>query len=343
MGTQLCGKETKDFLDRVLARGDRYAAKFSAQEASFLEQCARIHCDSKTLVVDLGCGNGMLALLCSLVFKGSSLGVDRRTPHDNCRAELFFTEPPWRDLVDFHRMEICASESRKVWERIQEIARERSLDKVLIICKHLCGAGSDYCIRFIREILTITTTSPQQESNLQLLGAIFTTCCTHKIPDPDNDGRDLRFYLGEYYNNNTTTTTSDYDYCPEVRSEDRFSQLCKWAAWRNTANGKGGENFSPAHTRVAELVEDLVQAPRLRALARLPGCRVVEQLRFTEQSMQDRLVICQLGERDGCTIASGKTTSTTTSLSERLAAVEASIGVENIPLRLRQADGSELL
>ena len=31
------------------------------------------------------------------------------------------------------------------------------------------------------------------------MGAVFATCCSHKIPDRENAGKDMEFYLDFYY------------------------------------------------------------------------------------------------------------------------------------------------
>lgn len=298
--TQHARISTQNFVREFFERGEKYAEKFTDQEASFLEHLCQLGCDEDTILLDLGCGNGTLAILASLVFGCHSVGVDRRTPHDNCRGELYFVGGNFDEDVKFTRMETCVSKGELIWEEIQKISQtsNRTTSKILIMCKHLCGAGSDHCIRFVEDLVGRTKTSSSK--TFSFTGAVFTTCCTHKIPDPEQSGKDLRFYLDYYYSSSSDPNSSlSCVPCDKLVPEEKlFSQLCKWAAWRNTANC-AKSRFSPEHDMVGSLVEDLVQEPRLRKLRKVVG--EVRQIRFTPKSLQDRLVIARgMGASDGC-------------------------------------------
>ncbi|CAD7946758.1 unnamed protein product [Amoebophrya sp. A25] len=335
---ELPSARSLQFVDDFFRRGQHYAAKFSAQEASLLEQLHRLECDGDTIVIDLGCGNATLVILAHLVFGSYAVGIDRRTPHANCQGERYFTDfnPP----IDFLRIEDCVSRWQAIWSMIEsEVVRKHFIMgrrdhvqkakqiKLVVLCKHLCGTGTDYCIQFMEKLSQITKVDDTVD--ITLAGAVFATCCTHKI-STDPSGTDLRFFV-KYYGASTThgTSAAVSDSCenltraheddnstttsssslpsptrrPGASSADfqtpllsshipEFSQLCRWAAWRNTEQSADSK-LSEEHIRIAEICDDVVQAMRMKKLRSF--FRTVRQITYvpTSNSMQNRAIICE--------------------------------------------------
>lgn len=120
-------------------------------------------------------------------------------------------------------MESCVSESSKIFtEEIKPLMDQNNLKKIVVICKHLCGTGTDYCIRFLEEL-----TELGKSSNFEFLGAVFATCCSHKIPF-GNGGEDLAFFQ-EFYREGWNGEMG------EDRLKEELEQMCKWVSWRNTS------------------------------------------------------------------------------------------------------------
>ncbi|CAD7950473.1 unnamed protein product [Amoebophrya sp. A120] len=317
---QHCSKQALQFVESFFIRGENYAQKFSAQEASLLEQLYKLNCDSETVIIDLGCGNATLVLLAGLIFNSFAVGVDRRTPHENCQGEFYFPKEKFPELK-FKRLEQCVStvlpDILKLLREINEAAAAEKLRpyrKVIILCKHLCGAGTDYCIRFMENLgrelaLEDESTKDEHKNSMYLHGAVFASCCTHKI-STDPEKRDLKFFT-DYYDivssvaeedtasasedvgkKSESTSTKTSTNPSRTNKQHIFAQLCKWAAWRNTEQSVDSK-LSTEHIKIAEVCDDLVQALRMEKLRTF--FKSVSQIVYVplSNSMQNRAIVCR--------------------------------------------------
>lgn len=118
----------------------------------------------------MGAGNCSLVILAALIFGGIAMGVDRRTPNANCQAELYYDNAGFSMAEMFMRLECCVSESDWIWEKVDGFMKARNKSKIVVICKHLCGTGSDYCIKFLGELHDRSVKKSGGNQNLTFLG-----------------------------------------------------------------------------------------------------------------------------------------------------------------------------
>merc|ERR1712060_53438 len=120
------------------------------------------------------------------------------------------------------------------------------------------------------------------ECSVKLLGAVFATCCGHKIGATDRETF-AAFHVGDSYLDELTGSDP-----ARLRS---FLTLCtRCVAWRTTATALGNRILS-SQVRAAELFEDALQQPRLNLLRRL--FPAVEEVMFVPQarSPQNRCLV----------------------------------------------------
>jgi len=127
-----------------------------------------------------------------------------------------------------------------------------------------------------------------------LLGAIFATCCGHKI-----GGADRELYAAMHHQDS-------YLHGLTLGDSERLLQLLalctRCISWRTTA-GANANRILPSQVRAAELFEDALQQPRLNLLRRLfPAAQEVAFI-DAARSPQNRCLVA--GTEEGVAMASG--------------------------------------
>eukprot|EP01062_Namystynia_karyoxenos_P059703 TRINITY_DN5111_c2_g1_i5.p1 TRINITY_DN5111_c2_g1~~TRINITY_DN5111_c2_g1_i5.p1 ORF type:complete len:473 (+),score=150.09 TRINITY_DN5111_c2_g1_i5:57-1421(+) len=247
----------------VLDRVDKYQAKMAPQEYSLLHKLWRV-CGGDlagVAVIDIGGGNGCLAVLCALLLGVVSLIIDRDPPPDALRAELSIPEGAaarGRVLrMDADVAEVCPS----ALERLGGLGVQR----VVLLSKHLCGMGTDLAVGLSARLL-----EGPHPGGPRTVGMVAATCCGHKISDPAAFAALYRGCWG----------AAEADALPLAR-------LCAaHVSWRTTtydAKAHSTVQHSPLwrHQQLlAELFEDVLQAPRAARLRRL--FPAVSEVRFAD-------------------------------------------------------------
>eukprot|EP00927_Polykrikos_kofoidii_P065035 TRINITY_DN60833_c0_g1_i1.p1 TRINITY_DN60833_c0_g1~~TRINITY_DN60833_c0_g1_i1.p1 ORF type:complete len:647 (-),score=140.19 TRINITY_DN60833_c0_g1_i1:36-1883(-) len=206
-------------------------------------------------IVDIGAGNGCLALLATLLIGGHALLIDITLPPDELRVELKLPEP-YRSRVLRITGDIAAVDvARDVWP----VLRRHGVRHAVVVAKHLCGVGTDLAATFVGAWRRSDAAASSSEG-VKLLGAAFATCCGHKIAAGDRViYRDLHqrdAYLARL-------TSGDV-----ARLDGLLSVCTRCVAWRTTA-GALQNRIIEAQVRAAELFEDFLQQPRLNLLREL--------------------------------------------------------------------------
>jgi len=223
--------ETK--ITNILDRPPKYAEKYIGQEASLIQKLYQMGVGPGDCVIDLGCCNGQLPLLTTYIFGSSAIGVDMETPREELCAENYVP-----DGIEqrFHRIEKNIQDDTLL-SQILEYAKELGATKLFVVCKHLCGTGTDLCLELVDKL--------QQSNGVQVMGCIIATCCYHKILN------DLETYQRLHDINHP-----------------HLDQLTKWTAWNATTQSLNNK-VTKNQVTYAVALEDMIQAPRIRYMKKL--------------------------------------------------------------------------
>mmetsp|Transcript_112849 Transcript_112849/g.319195 ORF Transcript_112849/g.319195 Transcript_112849/m.319195 type:complete len:548 (+) Transcript_112849:83-1726(+) len=290
-------------LGSMVDRPPKYQEKYLGQELSLIAKVWALAgggADAEgggqgccgTAIVDIGAGNGSLALLAALVLGGSAVLVDHTLPPDELRVELKVPEPLRGRILRING-DIADLDPRR---DLLPLLRRHGVSRAVVVAKHLCGVGTDHALRFVERWVRDAQELPVREAEdthdtaaeAKLVGAVFATCCGHKIGAADR---------GTY-----AELHGDDEYLAGLTGGDpeRLGALLaactRCVAWRTTA--KGADSRTTAlQVRAAELFEDVLQQPRLNRLRSL--FQVAEEVAFVpqESSPQNRCLVGGVAER----------------------------------------------
>jgi len=222
----VCHEQVENILDRP----PKYQEKYIQQEASLLQKLYQIGVGSGDCIIDLGCGNGTLALVSSYIFGSSAIGVDMETPREELCAESYIPEGVSNR---FRRIERNLRDA-ELFDELIAAATELGASRLCIVCKHLCGTGTDLCLSLVDKL--------QRASTFEVIGCIVATCCYHKI------SADLPTYIGLH-----------------GEQSPHLDQICRWTQWKATA--QSDINYiNPQQVLYAIEFEDMIQVARIRFL-----------------------------------------------------------------------------
>jgi len=226
----LWGPEKTDEMKKVLDRPEKYHNKMVGQETSLMQKLYQIGVGESDCVIDLGCGNGCFAITSTYVLGSSAIGVDMDTPTYDLCAETYIP----KDIPNrFRRIERNIREP-ELFTELLETAKELGAKRFVIVCKHLCGTGTDLCIALLKKL--------QEDCELPLLGCVIATCCQNKLVN------DLETYIDLY-----------------GPQPEHLEQISRWSTWKATAISS--DSFiSKQQITYAKAFEDCIQASRIRYL-----------------------------------------------------------------------------
>jgi len=152
------------------------------------------------------------------------------------------------------------------------------VSRVVFVAKHLCGVGADLALEFISRWSARTRsqvsghnactefggverggndgTDEGSPTGVTLLGAVIATCCAGKMSEGDY-GKFAEVHAGDVYL--SSFTGQDHSSLPCLL------KLCtRYSAWRTATRKVIG-----LQVRAAEVLEDVLQQPRLNLLRRI--------------------------------------------------------------------------
>mmetsp|Transcript_76577 Transcript_76577/g.175565 ORF Transcript_76577/g.175565 Transcript_76577/m.175565 type:complete len:334 (-) Transcript_76577:288-1289(-) len=224
-------------LRQILQRPQLYDDKYHAQEWSLLHKIYVLLGGDMTSagVIDIGAGNGSLALLVSALFGIPTTMVDRRCPRKELRAELFVPE----SLGQLLQRVTCDCADLDT-DAVLAALQARGVRRVVVVAKHLCGLGTDLALRWMEAL--------SQRQEVELVGCVVATCCVHKIAKADF-ANFVEWYRPAYEGSGTLAGRS---------LESLLSICCRFATWRTTANSATAVTTED-QVRLAEAFEDVIQ------------------------------------------------------------------------------------
>ena len=251
-------------LSEMIDRPPKYQEKYLGQEWSILTKLWALAGspageEGKDIaVVDIGAGNGSLAMLAALLLGGSAVLVDHTLPPEPLRVEGRLPEALKQRVlrVTGDVGDLDAQEA------LEPVLARHCLSRVVVIAKHLCGVGTDLALKLLRRWCRDGLTSDSHHADV--LGAVIATCCGHKIGA--EDARVYReIHAGDPYLGRITRCA------PESGQDsgrlEAFLGICtRCVAWRTTA-GASANRITDKQVRAAELFEDALQEPRTSAAA----------------------------------------------------------------------------
>lgn len=308
-------------LEQMIERPPKYQEKYCGQEISLLTKIwalagapsstADPNATPELAIVDIGAGNGSLAILAAVMLNGVAVLIDHTLPPVELRVE--------DKVPDVYKSRILRINGDIAdldgLRDVEPVLVSRGISRAIIVAKHLCGVGTDAALHFVHkwqigkqapspctEDIKVRVEEAQAtaecavSASIEVTGAIFATCCGHKIGAAD------RFKYAEMY------TQDPYLQRIVDRDTDRLHlllALCtRCVAWRTTA-GALGNRITEAQVRVGELFEDALQQPRLNTLRRLfPAATEVAFVK-ADASPQNRCLLA--GSADAVDLACGTT------------------------------------
>ena len=247
----------------MIDRPPKYQEKYLGQEWSILTKVWALagspsQTEGKDLaVVDIGAGNGSLALLAALLLGGHAVLVDHTLPPEPLRVEgrlpAAFQHRVLRVTGDVGDLD--------AQEALEPLLAKHGLGRVVVIAKHLCGVGTDLALKLLRRWRRDGLTTDTHHA--EVLGAVIATCCGHKI-----GAEDARVYREIHEEDPYLSRITDAQGASEGASEEKASRLeaflgicTRCVAWRTTA-GAAANRITDRQVRAAELFEDALQEPR---------------------------------------------------------------------------------
>mmetsp|Transcript_76576 Transcript_76576/g.175563 ORF Transcript_76576/g.175563 Transcript_76576/m.175563 type:complete len:357 (-) Transcript_76576:107-1177(-) len=260
-------------LRQILQRPQLYDDKYHAQEWSLLHKIYVLLGGDMTSagVIDIGAGNGSLALLVSALFGIPTTMVDRRCPRKELRAELFVPE----SLGQLLQRVTCDCADLDT-DAVLAALQARGVRRVVVVAKHLCGLGTDLALRWMEAL--------SQRQEVELVGCVVATCCVHKIAKADF-ANFVEWYRPAYEGSGTLAGRS---------LESLLSICCRFATWRTTANSATAVTTED-QVRLAEAFEDVIQHPRLMLLQTLFPVSIEVKFVHPDHTLQDRCLVAGFG------------------------------------------------
>jgi len=270
-----------EILNSMIERAPKYQEKYSAQESSLLMQVWALidgEVGPDFAVVDIGAGNGCLALIAAIAFGSKAVLIDHTLPREELCVESYIPQE-YRERI------------LRITGDIKDVSLEKDLFPLLIkhgikravvVAKHLCGLGTDLALSFVDRWKNCPM------SPTTVVGATLATCCCHKI----GQRQGLESYCCMY--------KEDPYLCKlvgdnEVGLHTLVSLWVRHVSWRYTAACQNN-NITDTQVSAAELFEDVLQQPRLARLREL--FPAAEEIVFVPQShsLQNRCLLA--GGRD---------------------------------------------
>jgi len=300
-------------LGAMLDRPAKYQEKYLAQELSLVykiwalataemepnvepikaegrsEACRNKRPASRVAVVDIGAGNGCLALLAAILLDGFAVLIDHTLPPGELRVELKVPEP-YRSRVLRLNGDIGDLDAAR---DLEPLLAEHGVQSAVVVAKHLCGLGTDLAASFVERWL-----QGDKEQVVHLLGVVFATCCGHKLGVADR-ATFGKLHEGDPYLKGLTGGDT-------VRL-GRLLELCtRCISWRTTERDTASRIIS-AQVRAAEMFEDVLQQPRLRLLGQLFPVAAEVVFVPSAQSPQNRCLLAA-GSASALAAATGRDT-----------------------------------
>lgn len=288
-------------LGNMIDRPPKYQEKYLAQELSLLAKVwalaggddasgaglagAAPPTEGALAVVDIGAGNGCLALLTALVLGGYAVLIDHTLPPEELRVEAKVPEP-YRSRVlrvtgDVKDVDVARD--------LAPLLRRHSVTRAVVVAKHLCGVGTDLALELVRNWRGGPSASAGEDGHeaapdhgIACLGAVFATCCGHKIGASDR-ATFASLHAEDAYL--CSLTAGD-----EERLRAFLASCTRCVAWRTTA-GALQNRITGLQVRAAELFEDALQQPRLNALQRFFPAAVEVVFVSAKSSPQNRCLL----------------------------------------------------
>ncbi|CAE7319982.1 unnamed protein product, partial [Symbiodinium microadriaticum] len=283
-------------LSAMIDRPPKYQEKYLGQEWSILTKVWAL-AGSPTgdegkdiAVVDIGAGNGSLALLAALLLGGHAVLVDHTLPPEPLRVEgrlpASYQQRVLRVTGDVGDLD--------AQEALEPVLAKHGLGRVVVIAKHLCGVGTDLALKLLRRWRRDGLTS--EAHHAEVLGAVIATCCGHKIGA--EDARVYREIHSEdpYLSRITGRSESSANGEEGARLEAFLGICTRCVAWRTTA-GANANRITERQVKAAELFEDALQEPRLNLLRSLFPAATEVAFVPAKQSPQNRCLLA--GSREG--------------------------------------------
>lgn len=286
----------RDMIDRP----PKYQEKYLAQEASLLFKIWALatHQDhdsnndlgtdtavapggGKTGVIDIGAGNGCLALLAAILLDGFAVLIDHTLPPEELRVELKVPEC-YRNRIlritgDVRDIDIDAE--------LEPLLNKHGIQKVVVVAKHLCGTGTDLALSLVKRWRSHCIPGARQldeSRQVFVCGAIFATCCGHKIGAGDRKVYADLHHMDPYLQ---SLTTGD-----DNRLLALLTLCTRCVAWRTTASSESNRILA-SQVQAAELFEDTLQEPRLNLLRNIFPAALEIVFVPKEHSPQNRCLI----------------------------------------------------
>ena len=227
-------------LQEMIVRPPKYHAKYLLQEWSILGKLFGLAEKGRDLcVVDIGAGNGSLALLAALLLDSHALLIDHTLPPEPMRVENRLPLELKQRLL-----RLTGDVGLLKQEEMDSLLEAHGIKRVLVIAKHLCGVATDLALELLKGWCG---------SKLQVQGTVMATCCMHKIAK-----KDMESYADLHLQD---------PYLQQLTGGERprlleFLRVCtRCVAWRTTAEAHQSR-ISEKQVRLAELFEDALQQPR---------------------------------------------------------------------------------
>eukprot|EP00929_Paragymnodinium_shiwhaense_P120125 TRINITY_DN92008_c0_g1_i1.p1 TRINITY_DN92008_c0_g1~~TRINITY_DN92008_c0_g1_i1.p1 ORF type:complete len:514 (+),score=99.07 TRINITY_DN92008_c0_g1_i1:108-1649(+) len=273
--------EGMSLLSGIVSRVPKYQEKHLGQELSLIAKLwaltgggARGSRADPVAVVDIGAGNGCLAFMAAVVLGGSAALLDMTLPPEELRVEVK-VPASWAKRI----LRVTGDVADLDAERdVVPLLQAHGIRRAVVVAKHLCGVGTDHAMKFVEnwrrsQHKSGTSESAKSDTAVQLVGAVFATCCGHKIGHADRG-----FYAAHHEGDEYLQDLTD----GEPGRLDEFLAVCtRCVAWRTTARSVDSRT-TQLQVRAAELFEDVLQQPRLNRLRRL--FPAAEEVAFVDAS-----------------------------------------------------------
>lgn len=232
----------------------------------------------RVAIVDIGAGNGCLALLAAILLDGYAVLIDHTLPPKELRVEDKVPEP-YRSRVLRINGDVADLDA---WRHVVPLLQQHGAVQAIVVAKHLCGVGTDLALRLVQSWCGESPREAAKDKGVDLVGAVFATCCGHKIGAGDRESF-ASIHAGDKYLNGLTGSDPG-------RIRELLTLCTRCVAWRTTA-GALGSRITVPQVRAAELFEDVLQQPRLNALRQL--FPAAEEVAFVprERSPQNRCLL----------------------------------------------------
>lgn len=276
--------EGLEVLRAMIDRPAKYQEKMLGQELSILAKVWALAGEAEgedaggLAIVDIGAGNGSLALLAAVLLDAHAVLIDHTLPPPPLRVEDKVPEP-YRSRILRVNGDVAELEATRDLEPLLE---RHGVKRAIVIAKHLCGVGTDLALRFVERWKHRREPGSETAKEVTVVGAIFATCCGHKI------GKDDRIiYADLHYKDQYLVPLTGGD---KIKLLELLAAGTRCVAWRTTASSLENR-ILPAQVRAAELFEDALQQPRLNMLQALFPAATEVAFTDASKSPQNRCLI----------------------------------------------------